>query len=78
MFKLIIISVAGYLVYRIAKNKIKTMLFGQIQPREIKSTESLIKCQFCEKYIDEKSAISKNKATFCSIVCMESYTKKRG
>jgi len=78
MFKLIIISVAGYLIYKVARKKVRTMIFGPEQPQKINSTESLIKCHLCEKYIDEKSAIFNNHHTFCSIDCLESYTKKRG
>ena len=83
MFKLIIISVAGYFIYKIAKKKVRTMIFGPEQPhpeyrQEIKSAESLIKCHLCERYIDKKSVISNNNHSFCSIDCLESYTKKRG
>lgn len=78
MIKLIIISVAGYLIYKIGKKKVKTIIFGPEQTREINSAESLIKCHSCERYIDEKSAFFNDNHTFCSIDCLESYTKKRG
>ena len=78
MIKLIIISVAGYLIYKIARKKVRTIIFGPEQPREIKSAESLIKCHLCERYIDENSAVFNNNHTFCSVDCLESYTKKRG
>lgn len=78
MIKLIIISVAGYLAYKVMKKKIRTMLFGQEQPKEINPDSSLIKCDVCEKYTDDKSVIHKSKGKFCSIECLESYTKKRG
>ncbi len=78
MIKLIIVGVAGYIVYRTVKTKIKTMIFGPQSPKEVKTTTNLVACEHCDRYIDAKSAIVHKKHTFCDRDCQQSYIKNTG
>ena len=78
MIKLITIGIAGYIVYRIAKSKIKTFLFGSQPAKEIEVAVDLIPCEQCGSFIAKTTAIVQSKKSFCSQECCQSYTRNRG
>ncbi len=78
MFKLILVGIAGYIVYRTVKTKVKTMIFGPDTTKEIKAATELIPCEHCGSFTDRTTTFTHHKKKFCSQKCYQSYMKEHG
>ncbi len=76
MIKWIIVGIAGYIVYRAAKSKAKTILFGLRNSKEIKAAADLIPCEQCGSFTERTTAVVGSKKSFCSEECRQLYRKE--
>jgi len=76
MLKYLVYITVGYLIFKVVKNGIHLAIDSFQQPKELKETTELVRCDQCGGFFNAEVMIGHNGKSFCSENCKIGFMEK--